>query len=56
MVDAKVLFDEGCDHDWKSFKVKNLKNLQRKTLENLEKIFLQFNQPDMDYQLFSSLH
>ena len=26
MVDAKVLFDEECDRDWKRFKVKNLKH------------------------------
>ena len=25
-----------CDHDWKHFKVKKLKYLQTKTLENLE--------------------
>ena len=43
-----------CDRDWKRFKVKNLKYLQRKTLENLEngEDILQFNQPDMDYQSF----
>ena len=55
MVDAKVLFDEGCVIVIGSvlrLKTWNIYNEKHWRTWKMVRIFLQFNQPDMDYQSF----